>query len=71
MDLTTLLAWIGVGCWPICFWWMHRISKRQDALLEALTRQAERIEQLSKEEHALIREVHPAVQEIRDEITGQ
>ena len=24
------LTWIGLGCWGVCFWWMHRISSRQD-----------------------------------------
>ena len=30
------LTWVGTGAWVVCFWWMHRISSRQDALLTAL-----------------------------------
>ena len=27
------LTWVGTGAGVICFWWMHRISTRQDASL--------------------------------------
>jgi len=67
MDLLTFWFTMAGGvCWAICFWWMHRISARQDALLCELRDQAKRIEALSKEEHKLIKEVHPAVTEIRE-----
>ena len=39
MDQATIasgLTWGGTGAWAICFWWMHRISARQDALRAAL-----------------------------------
>lgn len=71
MVATELLSWIGMGCWLLCFWWMHRISKRQDAMLEALARQAERIERVAREEHEIIKEVHPAIEQIRDGICEQ
>jgi len=45
----------------VCFWWMHRISKRQDALLKALREQTGRIEEVSNAEHELVREMHPKV----------
>jgi hypothetical protein len=45
---------------------MHRISKRQDALLGALREQGKRIERLSKDEHDLIQEVHPEIGEIHE-----
>jgi hypothetical protein len=70
-----LLDWITVadlGCWCVCFWWMHRISTRQDALLEQLRDQARRIEKVSKEEHAILSELHPNVEAIQkgvDEVT--
>jgi hypothetical protein len=32
-TISYMLTWIGTGAWVICFWWMHRISARQDALL--------------------------------------
>ena len=60
------LTFIGCACWPVCFWWMHRISKRQDSVLQELQEQAKRIEYLSKEEHDLVKELHPQVGEIKD-----
>ena len=39
MDQGTIaywLTWVGTGAWVVCFWWMHRISTRQDALLTEL-----------------------------------
>jgi len=62
------LAWAGAICWIVCFTWMHRISSRQDALLEELREQGRRIERLSKEEHELIKEVHPTVGQISKEL---
>lgn len=52
-------------CWAVCFWWMHRLSVKQNSLLEQLREQAHRIERLSKAEHDLIKEVHPQVNEIK------
>jgi hypothetical protein len=57
---------IGTVCWAICFWWMYRISEKQNSLLDRLTEQGKRIEKLSKIEHDLIKEVHPQVGEIKD-----
>jgi hypothetical protein len=59
------LTVFGSLCWPVCFWWMHRISTKQEATLKALMKQAKRIEQLSKAEHDLIKDVHPEIGEIR------
>jgi len=42
------------------------ISKKQNSLLTQLQDQAKRIENLSKVEHDLIKEVHPQVGEIKD-----
>jgi hypothetical protein len=63
--VTFWLSLAGLLCWPVCFWWMHRISRRQDALLCELREQGDRIESLSREGHELIKDVHPAVDEIR------
>ena len=63
-----LLTWVGIGCWCVCFWWMHRISSRQDALLEELHEMTTRIEKLSQSEHDLIRDVHPKVGEIKEHV---
>jgi hypothetical protein len=62
------LAWIGLICWCVCFWWMHRISARQDALLKKLHDITTRIEGLSKAEHDMIRDVHPKVHEIKEHV---
>ena len=62
------LTWVGIGCWCICFWWMHRISSRQDAMLKELHEMTQRIEQLSQAEHDLIKEVHPKVGEIKEQV---
>jgi hypothetical protein len=61
-----VLTWVGLGCWCVCFWWMHRISSRQDAMLNELHEMTTRIERLSQAEHDLIREVHPKVDEIKE-----
>jgi hypothetical protein len=67
-QITFWLTIAGGVCWAICFWWMHRISCRQDAVLKELRDQTKRIERFSKIEHDLIKEVHPQVSEIRDEL---
>jgi hypothetical protein len=70
MELLTFWLTIAGGvCWAVCFWWMHRISKRQDSVLCELREQAKRIERLSKAEHDLIKEVHPKVDEIQEGMT--
>src|SRR5947208_11319341 len=60
------LTLVGSLCWIVCFWWMHRISTKQNALLQQLREQGKRIEKLSKIEHDLIKEVHPQVGEIKE-----
>lgn len=66
--MTYILAWFGTACWGVCFWWMHRISQRQDKLMLELREQGARIERLSQEEHALIKEVHPKVGQIVEQV---
>jgi hypothetical protein len=69
MDKTSFAFWMtltGTLCWVVCFWWMYRISSKQNALLDQLHAQGKRIEKLSKLEHDLIKEVHPKVGEIKD-----
>jgi hypothetical protein len=68
MNTTGIAFWltlIGTLCWGVCFWWMHLISAKQNALLAQLHAQGKRIEKLSKLEHDLIKEVHPQVSEIK------
>jgi hypothetical protein len=60
------LTLVGTVCWGVCFWWMHRISTKQNFLLDQLREQAKRIEKLSRIEHDLIKEVHPQVGEIKE-----
>jgi len=62
------LTWTGMACWVVCFWWMHRISSRQDTLLTELHDIAKRIENVSKAEHELIQEVHPNVTDIKEKM---
>ena len=69
MDRNSLGFWmavVGTVCWGVCFWWMSRISTKQNALLDQLREQGKRIEKLSKIEHDLIKEVHPQVNEIKE-----
>jgi hypothetical protein len=69
VDMIVLaLTWLGPACWVVCFWWMHRISSRQDTVLAELHLMIRPIEQLSKAEHDLIREVHPQVNEIKQQV---
>ena len=60
-----LLALVGTASWAVCFFWMHRISKKQNSLLDEIRAQGKRIESLSKAEHDLIKEVHPQVHDIK------
>ena len=62
------LTWIGIGCWCVCFWWMHRLSSRQETMLKELYEMTAHIEQLSRTEHDLIREVHPNVSAIKEHV---
>lgn len=57
---------MGMGCWAVCFAWMHHISKRQEALLAELRTIAKGIETMTREGHELIKEVHPAVGQIKE-----
>jgi len=66
--IALVLSCVGMLCWAVCFWWMHRISFRQDAMLEELHEMTTRIEKLSEAEHALISDVHPKVSEIKEHV---
>ena len=63
-----ILNWIGLGCWCVCFWWMHRISSRQESMLKELHEMTERVEKFSKEGQELMRDVHPQVGEIKEHV---
>ena len=67
-TIALVLAWLGTACWGVCFWWMHRLSARQQAMLEELHEVTKRIEKLSKAEHDLLQEVHPKVDEIKESV---
>jgi hypothetical protein len=67
MDQSTVaywLTWVGTGAWLICFWWMHRISARQDALLMEL-------KELAKTQQDILKEVHPDVGEIKTHVVEE
>ena len=57
-----------MGCWIVCFWWMHRISAKQEAMLKELHDVTGRIERISEAEHDLIKQVHPAVSDIKQRV---
>jgi hypothetical protein len=63
-TITYLLTWVGTGAWVVCFWWMHRISSRQDALLTELR-------ELARIQHDILREVHPDVGEIKEHVVEE
>ena len=67
-TIALILGWIGTGCWVVCFWWMHRLSGRQNAMLEELHEMTKRIETLSKAEHDMLQEVHPTVEKIKESV---
>ena len=67
MDHQTIayvLTWVGTGAWVVCFWWMHRISTRQDALLIEL-------KELAKTQQDILKEVHPDVGEIKAHVVEE
>ena len=69
MNRNSLCFWMTVAgtiCWGVCFWWMRRLSIKQNFLLDQLRDQGKRIEKLSRIEHDLIKEVHPQVNEIKE-----
>ena len=69
MNENGLAFWMtlaGSVCWGVCFWWMRRLSIKQNTLLDQLREQGKRIEKLSRIEHDLIKEVHPQVNEIKE-----
>jgi len=66
--MALVLGCVGTLCWAVCFWWMYRISSRQDAMLRELREVTTRIEKLSEAEHDLISDVHPQVSEIKEHI---
>ena len=47
---------------------MHRISQRQDIVLKELQDQARSIEELSREEREILKELHPTVQKIDEDV---
>ena len=63
-----VLSCVGTLYWAVCFWWMHRISSRQDALLKQLHEMTRCVETLSQREHDLISEVHPQVNAIKEQV---
>ena len=64
-ELVFSITVIDAFCWMVCFWWMHRISTKQNNVLAQIQEQSKRIEKLSKAEHDLIKEVHPQVGDIK------
>ena len=67
-TLANFVTLLDLGCWAVCFWWMHRISQRQNIVLEELQQQARSIEELSREEREILKELHPTVQKIDENV---
>ncbi len=68
MSQDAITFWLTIAnmlCWGICFLWMHQISAKQNRFLAELREQGQRIEDLSRTEHELIKEVHPQVGDIK------
>lgn len=63
-----IVSVVELACWPLCFWWMHRISSRQNAVLSELKQQAQRIEKVSTEEHRILAELHPTVEKMEKDL---
>jgi signal transduction histidine kinase len=71
MTLTGLgfiLTALGTGAWVVCFWWMHRISSRQDGMLAELREQAVELAKLNRTESEVLQEVRPEVGEIYESL---
>ena len=66
--LIAVLTWVGIACWCVCFWWMHRISSRQEAMLKELREMTERVQKISEAGHELIQDVHPQVGQIKEHV---
>ena len=66
--LIVVFTWVGMACWCICFWWMHRISSRQEAMLKELHEMTKRVQKISEAGHQLIQDVHPQVGEIKEHV---
>jgi hypothetical protein len=47
---------------------MHRLSSRQEAMLQELHEVIKRIEELSKAEHEMLQQVHPNVEKIKESV---
>ena len=67
-GMVNFVSLLDLACWGVCFWWMYRISQRQDAMLKELHQQARSIEELSREEHEILKELHPTVQKIEESV---
>jgi len=67
-TLVNFVTLLDIACWAVCFLWMHRISQRQNIMLEELQQQARYIEELSREEHEILKELHPTVQKIEEDV---
>jgi len=58
-TLANFVTLLDIACWAVCFWWMHRISQRQNIMLEELQEQARSIEELSREEREILKDCIP------------
>jgi hypothetical protein len=66
--MTFLFGWLRTECWVACSIRMHRISSSQNSVLEELREVTQGLERLSRAEHDLVKDVHPAVSVIRERV---
>jgi hypothetical protein len=64
-----ILSVLSALCWPVCFWWMHRISVKQNTLLARLRKETEEVRKISEAEHELVQKIEPKVAEVAEKLT--
>lgn len=62
------LELFNAACWPVCFWWMHRISSKQNAMLADLHAQQQKVREISDEGREIIKELEPKVKKVAERI---
>jgi hypothetical protein len=67
-ELVNWLELFSAACWPVCFWWMHRISKKQNAMLADLDAQQKKVREISDEGREIIKEIEPKVKKVAERI---
>jgi hypothetical protein len=67
-DAVNWMNLLNAACWPVCFWWMHRISSKQNGMLADLHAQQKKVREISDEGREIIKEIEPKVQKVAAKI---